>query len=126
MKRLLSLIPLLILSVPFVQAQAKQYGKIKVMEEKSITDLLTQDEEDLSGYRIHIFTGNANERQKAQNIKTFVENTYGIGAYVDWESPQFKVRVGDFTDKFEAIMLKHKLKEDYKSAYIVKVEKINL
>lgn len=126
MKQLLSLLFVITISVFAMQAQTKQYGKIKLNQETSITALLAESEQDLSGYRIHVFTGNANERQKAQNIASFVESTFAINAYVDWEPPLFKVRVGDFTDKFEAVSMKHKLKKYYKNAYHIKVKSINL
>lgn len=108
------------------QGQAKQYGKIKLTEEKSITALLSQSEKNLGGYRIQVFTGNASERKKAQRIRAFVETTFGVNAYVDYESPLFKVRVGDFPDKLEAIALRHKLKKYYNNAYLIKVRRIHL
>lgn len=124
MRPVLTLIFLIVMTS--LSAQTKQYGKIKLTEQKDITNLLEQSEEDLSGYRIQVFTGNASERQKAHAIKTFIENNFEVNAYVDYESPLFKVRVGDFCDKFEAVTLKHRLKEHYNNAYLVKVKSINL
>lgn len=125
MIRLFSLLFIMLSYTTNIWAQSKQYGKIKLTEESSITALLAGSEENLEGYRIQIFTGGASERQKAQNIKASVENTYGISVYIDYESPLFKVRVGDFPDKLNAIALKHQLKKEYKNAYLVKVKRIN-
>lgn len=126
MKRVPFLIITFICLAITATAQTKQYGKIRVIEEEGIAELVAQTDESISGYRIQIFTGNANERQKAQNIKAHVESTFGINAYVDYESPLFKVRVGDFIDKLEATAMKHKLKQHYSNAYLVKTKRINL
>lgn len=122
MKRLIFL--LITLTCLFISAksQIKEFGRIKIIEEKEITDLISQNEEEIEGYRIQIFTGNANERAEAQRIKESVEENFGVSAYVDYESPLFKVRVGDFSDKIEAIGLKNKLKQEYRNAYIVKTK----
>lgn len=125
MIRLFSLLFIMITCITNTWAQSKQYGKIKLIEESGITALLAQNEENLEGYRIQIFTGGASERQKAQSIKASVESNYGINAYIDYESPLFKVRVGDFPDKLNAIALKHQLKKEYANAYLVKVKRIN-
>ena len=48
----------------------------------------------------------------------------GIGVYRTFESPNFKVCVGDFRTKDEALKLYHALKSSYPTAIILK-ETIN-
>ena len=48
----------------------------------------------------------------------------GHGAYRSFASPYFKVTVGDFRTKSEAMQLMRSLKSDFPSAFVVK-ENIN-
>ncbi len=124
MKRLLIITLLFIPCIVFSQSQVKKIGKIQITEEKGLETLFISNNGNLEGYRVQIFSGNANAREKAQNIATTVENTYNVKAYVEYEQPHFKVRVGDFIDKIEAIKLKHKLEKNYPNTYIVRVKEI--
>lgn len=126
MKKLLFLTTFLVSFCCFGNAQIKKIGKIKLTEEKGIKALLDEQQENLQGYRIQVFTGNTTERAKAESIKKEVEEKYQIATYVEYSNPLFKVRVGDFIDKIEAIQLKHKLEKEYPNTYIVKVDKIAL
>ncbi|MBS9767289.1 MAG: SPOR domain-containing protein [Flavobacteriaceae bacterium] len=126
MKRLLIITLLSLPCVVFSQSQVKKIGKIQITEEKGVATLLNANTENLQGYRVQVFSGNANEREKAQNIATTIENEHNVKAYVEYEQPHFKVRVGNFIDKIEAIKLKHKLAKSYPNTYIVRVKEIKL
>ncbi len=102
------------------------FGKLKVIEEQGIHSLYASKKENLEGYRIQVFTGNTSERQKAQSIKASIESDYSVNAYIEYEAPLFKVRVGDFVDKIEAMQLKHRLGKNYPNTYIVKEKNIKL
>lgn len=124
MKRFLYFLIIIAAATAITKAQGKVFGKIHITEEKDIATLVADTTQHLQGYRIQIFTGNASEREKAQKIKDFVEKNFEIKAYVDYESPLFKVRVGNFIDKLEATALKQKLKKHYNNAYIIQANEI--
>ncbi len=117
---------LLIFTTLSLKAQTKEFGKIKLDEEKSITDLITESEKNLEGYRVQIFTGNARDRKKAEEIKKTVESELALKAYVEYQAPLVKVRVGNFIDKLEAIIVREKLKKKFRNAYLVKVKQIEI
>jgi hypothetical protein len=78
----------------------------------------------ISGYRIQLFSGN--ERINANNIKTkflrlFPEQT----AYLSYQQPYFKIRVGDFRSKLEAKLFYNKIKDEFSESIIIQ-DKINL
>ncbi len=125
MKRLLLLAAILIGFYNFGNARTQRIGKIKLTKERGIAELENQNSK-LEGYRIQIFSGNTTEREKAESIKQAVEEKYNIRTYVEYSNPLFKVRVGDFIDKIEAVQLKHQLEKEYPNTYIVKVNRINL
>ena len=78
------------------------------------------------GYRIRVYyENNQNARNRSEAIAKTISGTYpGIGVYRTFESPNFKVCVGDFRTKDEALKLYHALKSSYPTAIILK-ETIN-
>ena len=80
----------------------------------------------MTGYRVRIFFDN---KQSARNESEAAMNRFkaaypGYGAYRSFASPYFKVTVGDFRTKSEAMQLMQSLKGDFPSAFVVK-ENIN-
>ena len=77
----------------------------------------------IPGYRIQLFSGN--ERINANIIKTrflklFPEQT----AYLSYQQPYFKIRVGDFRSKLEAKLFYNKIKDEFIESIIIQ-DKIN-
>ena len=81
-----------------------------------------KDEKGMNGYRVQIFFGSGHSaRENAINIRnTFVSTYKDIPAHVLFEEPNFKVRVGDFRTKSEALEVLINIKPTYGGAYIVK------
>ena len=48
-----------------------------------------------------------------------------IEAYLMFQEPNYKVRVGDFRSRMDAQRFLHKITEDYPNAFIVKDNEIN-
>ena len=76
----------------------------------------------ITGYRIRVYyENNQNARNRSEAIARSISGTYpGIGVYRTFESPNFKVCVGDFRTKDEALKLYHALKSSYPTAIILK------
>lgn len=76
----------------------------------------------LSGYRIRVYFENGqNARARSEAIARSVSNAYpGIGVYRTFESPNFKVMVGDFRTKDEALKVYQSLKASYPTALLLK------
>lgn len=73
------------------------------------------------GYRVQIHFGNA--RQKAQDIKTECESMFpNIPAYLTYQAPNFKVRIGDCKTRWEAAKILEEVKNNFDVAFIVKDE----
>ena len=80
----------------------------------------------MSGYRIRVFFDNSqNARAKSESVARAISAAYpGIGVYRTFASPNFKVSVGDFRTKDEALKVYQSLKASYPTALILK-ETIN-
>ena len=76
----------------------------------------------LTGYRIRVYFDNGqNARNKSEAIARSVSAAYpGIGVYRTFESPNYKVTVGDFRTKDEALKVFHSLKSTYPTALLLK------
>ena len=86
----------------------------------------TNAQKQLQGYRIRVFYDNSpSARVKSESIEQYLKSQYpGNGVYRSFESPNYKVTIGDFRSKEEALKIFNALKGTYPTAYIIK-ENIN-
>ncbi len=77
-----------------------------------------------SGYRVRIYFDNSRNSRVAseQADSKFVEMHPGIPAYRSYQNPFFKVTVGDFRTKSEAMELLEGVKAEFPSSFIVREE----
>ncbi|MDD4190587.1 MAG: SPOR domain-containing protein [Mangrovibacterium sp.] len=77
--------------------------------------------EGTEGYRVEIFfSSGSRSREEAMRKKTeFLKNFPGETAYMSFQSPNFKVRVGDCRTRSEALKLKGRISGHYPNAFIV-------
>lgn len=75
-----------------------------------------------TGYRVRIYFSNAqNAREESTAAVARFTETYGdYPVYHSYVNPNFKVTVGDFPTKSEALELLSLVKRDFPSAFIVK------
>lgn len=80
----------------------------------------------ISGYRVRIFFDNrqTSRTESEAALKRFVSLHHGIAAYRSYVNPYFKVTVGDFRTKSEAMELLSRLQREFPTAFVVK-ENIN-
>ena len=73
------------------------------------------------GYRVQIHFGP--EKAKALDMKSkFMTTFHDVSAYLDYQQPYFKIRVGDFRTKLEAYKLLQDISVDFPGAFIVSDE----
>ena len=102
------------------QGEIHVYADPKLNEDIYLKQRLKNPEKETEfpGYRIQVFFGS--DRTDANKIKAeFVEKYPDVDVYVVYESPNFKVRVGNFRNKIEAQKLLHDVKQKYDGAFIV-------
>ncbi len=75
----------------------------------------------IDGFRVEIFFSSAlDSRQKALQTKAaFLRDYPDMNVYVIYVSPDFKVRVGDFRTKNEALALMKLVQNQFPKAFIV-------
>ena len=80
----------------------------------------------IQGYRIRVFYDNSPQaRTRSEGIAAYLRSQYPEnGVYRTFEAPNYKVTVGDFRSKEEALKVYMALKSIYPTAYFIK-ESIN-
>jgi len=110
-----------------LKAWSKKGGKVHLYQDADTKLLLNEfseakkKEAGMNGYRVQIFFGSGHTaRKNANKIRNeFVATYKEIAAHVLFEEPNFKVRVGDFRTKSEALKVLVEIRQKYKGAYIV-------
>ena len=98
----------------------------QMVEESMRTHVSDNRTRPITGYRIRIFFDNSQNARKnsASTLDEFLSSFRGIPAYRSYANPYFKVTVGDYRTKAEAMANLANIKKSFPSAFIVK-EKIN-
>lgn len=103
-----------------VNAQRRR-GTIQIVGDRKVTDLVNTHVEfnervkTIPGFRIQIAseTG-SNSKAKAFSVKEkFLQEYPEISAYLVFDEPNFKVKVGDFITKLDAFVFMQKIKSQY-------------
>lgn len=69
------------------------------------------------GFRVQIFSGSS--RNAAYAAQASFERSYkGIGAYVTYAEPNYRVKVGDFRSRAEATNFMRELRSQYNNVFI--------
>jgi len=102
-------------------------GKVNIIQDYRIDDMLKIDKNVNSeapgflGYRIQIFSGGGRDREKAFSIREDLETRFpDQRVYVKYQAPDFRVRIGNFRNKFEAMYLYKQCVKIYPYCYVVK------
>ena len=79
---------------------------------------LKQQVESIPGFRIHIYGGTG--RQQALDMKRRALGAFPeITSYLDYLSPNYVVRIGDFIDRDEAVLALREVRATFPGAFLV-------
>lgn len=87
-----------------------------VHQNTGISQLTANNAISVSGYRVQLFSGNNPQTAKQDALKLEKELTEfypEIKSYVTYNAPFWKVRIGDFTSYYEALLFSRRLKVDF-------------
>ncbi len=82
----------------------------------------SNEDRPLNGYRVRIFFDNKQTArvESEETLKRFESLYHDVVAYRTYANPYFKVTVGDFRTKSEAMRLLERIKGEFPSAFVVK------
>jgi len=102
-------------------------GTVSVNQSNGITKLLNAyyiqnaSRPGMQGYRIRLYFDLGQHSRKASEdvMNEFMESNPGIAVYRSFDSPYYKVSVGDYRTRDEALKLLKQLQRKYPKAFIV-------
>lgn len=116
-------------------------GQVEVVQDERMNALLEKYQasakemvkmKQVPGWRVQLFSSNQQgiAKTQAESVKETVEQRYrNLPVYVAWQSPFWKVRVGDCATSEEARLLRDELKANYpdwaSEIYVVK-DRVNV
>lgn len=103
------------------QAQVRIVGDMAATQMVERHVELNQRVKTIPGYRVQIasFSG-TNSKTSAFNLReNFITDYPSVQAYIVFDEPNFKVKVGDFRTRLEAYAFLQQIKETYKG-YIIR------
>ncbi|MCD4789559.1 MAG: SPOR domain-containing protein [Bacteroidales bacterium] len=129
MKKTILFIVLLALSFSLF-SQNDSVGKVQIIQDARVDNLLekhiylNEHNPGIEGWRIQIFfeAGNYSKRMAIEEKSAFVEKHSDVPAYLIFQEPYYKVRVGDYRTKMEAEKFLKKIERKYPNAFVVKDE----
>ncbi len=108
------------------RSYVSQNEKIKMLLDTH--NHLMQNQKGITGFRVQIFMDSGNQaRLRTQRARADFERKYpDIKAYITYDEPNFKLRVGDFRSRLDARRFIEQISQDYppESVYIV-IDTIN-
>lgn len=120
-------------AVHFFMFSQPKSGTVEIFQDKKIEHLverhikINDSLKTIQGYRLQLFfTSGVNGKKLAQEVQSdFMQKYPETEAYLIWDSPNYKVRVGDFRTRLDALKFQDEIKINFPNAYIVPDE-INL
>ncbi|MCF4100191.1 SPOR domain-containing protein [Gillisia sp. M10.2A] len=116
-----------ILSVAIHQTSSAQNGNINIQQDESIPELMnlksemTKDGKLGERYRIQLYYGDNNTASNV--IKDFRSKYTEWPSAIIYETPNYKVWIGNFRNRLEADRALLKLKGDFPAAFIPKPQR---
>lgn len=102
-----------------------QDGNVTVSQSPEITNLLAnykvynEKSKLVNGYRLQIMF--SNDRNETYNAKAKLYKDFpSENCYVEYEQPYYKLRLGDYANRFEATYMLNKILSLYSGAFLVK------
>lgn len=108
-----------------------QHPNMKVLLEKKNNDTDAQGNVVISGFRVQIYMGNKQKLSKSEAFereKLVKEKYKELSSYVTFASPFWRLRVGDFRNYADALVLASSLKTDFpdfaSEIYVIKDDEV--
>jgi hypothetical protein len=99
-------------------------GKVIIQKDYRVDSLINRhirinnEKQSIPGYRIQVYFGST--RTEALSAKAdFIKKYPDVKIYMIYEQPNYKIRAGDFTTRYEAEKYHKQIIVDFKSCFIV-------
>jgi len=105
----------------FAKAQSTVSQDTRINELLTLKTQLTKDNELTDRYKIQLYSG---ERERAYRILKSFRNKVGTwSSSIEYQTPNYKVWVGNYRNRLEADRALLKIKREFSSAFIFKPDR---
>jgi len=112
-----------------VTAQTVKPGRVEYIKDDRVETLLWKHKiingkQKKYGWRVQIFfdSGNNSKSRAFSKKGLFMAKFPDVGSYMTFQSPNYKIRVGDFRTRMDAEGFKQQILGDFPDAFVVKDE----
>jgi hypothetical protein len=129
MKRRILFLLMIVLALPAALSAQQRVvaGEVNIIQDERVNTLVEKHVQNnqafngLTGYRIQIFfDSGSNAKNRANNERRRFLSLYPqTKAYVTFDAPNFKVRVGNFRSRLEAEHFLKDIQKHFEMAYVV-------
>lgn len=117
-----------------LQQQSEGEGLITIHDEEGIEELVNIQVEvnrrmgGVDGYRIQLYSGSgpSGKKEALSAKRKFLNNFPAYDTDLSFTSPFWRVRVGNYRHKHEALLLLNDLRQFFPNCYIVKDGNVNM
>ncbi len=103
-------------------------GTVYIIQDAALVDILKKHSElnasisHVPGYRLQVFfSATRTARQEAEAIqKRFKSSNSNHAVYLEYKAPYWKVKIGDFKSKSDALRAKNEMSIDFPNSWIIK------
>ena len=116
-----------VLAVGPLAAQTIREGNVEIICDPAVNRLVethirfNEGLDGIPGYRIQVFfdSGNNSKTKGQAFYESFSARYPGVAAYLTFKAPNYKVRVGDFRTRLDAVRFLREILPDYPGAYVI-------
>lgn len=113
--------------------QPQKEGNVEIICDPAVNRLVeahirfNEGLDGIQGYRIQVFfdSGNNSKTKGQTSYESFAARFPGVPAYLTFKAPNYKVRVGDFRTRLDAVRFLREILPEYPGAYVI-ADKIKL
>ncbi len=117
-----------------LQESKVNQGKIVIFQDYGIDYLLdtqlnaNKQSSGFEGFRVQIYKGSgpAGKKGALEAKSTFLSVYPNMSVYLEYSPPFWRVKAGDFRNKYEAVALQERIKNLFPSCYVVKDPSVNM
>lgn len=108
-----------------LQDESSGRAPVKIQQSKTVEEAMlararANKDRVFEGYRVRIFFKESARAESEEVQRLFEVRHPGVPAYRSYANPYFKVTVGDFRTKSEAMQLMSRILSEYPTAFVVK------
>lgn len=93
-------------------------GRLEELQKLYAKPIIPEGPVLIKGYRVQLGISQSRDQLTAEKDK-FTKAYPEIRTYLNYEQPNFKLRVGDFKSKGEATTFMYKIRKDYPGCFVV-------